>query len=147
MITASTLLGYVWHTCIWGVSPILLCRSFQALSGWMGSVTAQLFSGFSRDIRSGSSPGSGWATQGYLETCPKATPKLSWLFYLFIYVSPLFNHVGQLRTSSHLQLQPGQDKAKQCDKNNNTELHINKCTEKSMYNVCKCRRLGREGNK
>ena len=24
------------HTCIWGVSPILLCRSSQALSGWMG---------------------------------------------------------------------------------------------------------------
>ena len=27
-----------WHTCIWGVSPILLCRSSQALSGWMGSL-------------------------------------------------------------------------------------------------------------
>jgi hypothetical protein len=25
---------------------------------------------------------------------------------------------------SHLQLQPGQDKAKQYDKNNNTELHM-----------------------
>ena len=22
-----------WHTCIWGVSPILLCRSSQAMSG------------------------------------------------------------------------------------------------------------------
>ena len=33
-----------WHTCIWGVSPILLCRSSQALSGWMGSVAAQLLS-------------------------------------------------------------------------------------------------------
>jgi hypothetical protein len=31
--------------------------------------------------------------------------------------SPLFNQVGQLRTSSHLQLRPGQDKAKQCDNN------------------------------
>ena len=29
-----------------------------------------------------------------------------------IYISPLFNQVGQLRTSSHLQMQPGQDKAK-----------------------------------
>ena len=29
-----------WHTCIWRVSPILLCRSSQALSGWMGSVAA-----------------------------------------------------------------------------------------------------------
>ena len=48
-----------WHTCIWGVSPILLCRSSQALSGWMGSVAAQLFSGLSRD-QLGSSLGSGW---------------------------------------------------------------------------------------
>lgn len=33
-----------WHICIWGVSPILLCRFSQALSGWIGSVAAQLFS-------------------------------------------------------------------------------------------------------
>ena len=39
-------------------------------------------------------------------------------------MSPLFNQVGELRTSSHLQLQPGQDKAKQCDRNNNPELHM-----------------------
>jgi hypothetical protein len=32
-------------------------------------------------------------------------------FHLFIYFSPLFNQVGELRTSSHLQLRPGQDKA------------------------------------
>ena len=31
------------------VSPIFLCRSSQALSGWMGSVAAQLSSGLSRD--------------------------------------------------------------------------------------------------
>ena len=31
------------------------------LSGWMGSVDAQLFSGFSRDVRSGISQNSGWA--------------------------------------------------------------------------------------
>ena len=37
--------------------------------------------------------------------------------------TPLFNQVGQLRTSCHLQLRPGQDKAKQCDTYNNTELH------------------------
>ena len=41
--------------------------------------------------------------------------------FFFVFISPLFNQVGQLRTSSHLQLRPGQDKAKQCDKNNNTE--------------------------
>ena len=46
-----------WHTCIWGISRIPLCRSFQALSGWMGSITAQLISGLSRDVRLGSSPG------------------------------------------------------------------------------------------
>ena len=37
-----------WHTCIWAVSPIPLCRSSQALSGWMWSVAAQLFSGLQR---------------------------------------------------------------------------------------------------
>ena len=26
-----------WHTCIWGVSPILLCRRSQALSSWIYS--------------------------------------------------------------------------------------------------------------
>jgi hypothetical protein len=35
----------------------------------------------------------------------------------------LFNQVSLLRTSSHLQLRPAQDKAKWCDKDN-TELHI-----------------------
>ena len=35
------------------------------LSGWMGSVAAQLFSGPSRDVRLGSSPGSGWATRTF----------------------------------------------------------------------------------
>ena len=68
-----------WHTCIWGVSPILLFRSPQDFSGWMGSIAAQLFSGLSRDVQSGSSPGSGWATQGHSETCPEATPVLCWL--------------------------------------------------------------------
>uniref|UniRef100_A0A4W5RPH0 WD repeat domain 75 n=1 Tax=Hucho hucho TaxID=62062 RepID=A0A4W5RPH0_9TELE len=55
------------------------CRSSQALSGWMGNVTAQLFSGLSRDVRSGSSPGSGCTTQGHSETCPEANPAFSWL--------------------------------------------------------------------
>jgi hypothetical protein len=52
---------------------------------------------------------------------------------IFIYfISPLFNQVGQLRTSSHLQLRPGQDKAKQCDKNNNTELHMEETNLQSI---------------
>jgi hypothetical protein len=67
-----------WDTCIWGVSPILLYISSQALSGWMGSVAAQLFSGLSRDVRSCSSAGSGWATQIHSETCPEASPALFW---------------------------------------------------------------------
>ena len=57
-----------WHTCIWVLSPIIHCRSSQTLSGWMGIVAAQIFSGFSRDVRLGSSPGFGWATQGHSET-------------------------------------------------------------------------------
>jgi hypothetical protein len=40
------------------------------------------------------------------------------------FILSLFNQVGQLRTSSHLQLRPGEDKAEQCDTNNNTELHM-----------------------
>ena len=37
-----------WHTCIWEVSPIPLCRSSQALSGWMGSVAAEMFRSLQR---------------------------------------------------------------------------------------------------
>ena len=44
VITALCILGYdAWHTSIWGVSPILLSRSSQALSGWMGSLSLSLF--------------------------------------------------------------------------------------------------------
>ena len=51
------------------------------------------------------------------------------IFLHIVFISPLFNQVGQLRTSSDLQLRPGQDKAKQCDTNNNTVTHgINKHT-------------------
>ena len=41
----------VLHTWIWGFSDILLCRSSQVLSGWMGSVGGQPFLGLSRDVR------------------------------------------------------------------------------------------------
>ena len=44
-----------------GSFPIFLCRYTLALSGWMGRVATQLFSCLSKDIVSGSSPGSGWA--------------------------------------------------------------------------------------
>uniref|UniRef100_A0A4W5RH46 WD repeat domain 75 n=1 Tax=Hucho hucho TaxID=62062 RepID=A0A4W5RH46_9TELE len=65
--------------CAMFVRSLLVSRSSQALSGWMGNVTAQLFSGLSRDVRSGSSPGSGCTTQGHSETCPEANPAFSWL--------------------------------------------------------------------
>ena len=42
---------------------------------------------------------------------------------IFLYLF-LFHQVGKLRTSYHLQLQPGQDKAKKFDTYNNTELHM-----------------------
>jgi hypothetical protein len=37
VITALSLFGMLlqaWHTCVWGVSPTLLYRFSQALSGW-----------------------------------------------------------------------------------------------------------------
>jgi hypothetical protein len=43
--------------------------------------------------------------------------------FIPFFISPLFNQVGKLRTSSHLQLRPGQDKAKQFD-TYNTDLHM-----------------------
>jgi hypothetical protein len=39
-----------FDTPVFGEFDILLCRSSQSLSGWMGSVAAQLFSGLSRDV-------------------------------------------------------------------------------------------------
>jgi hypothetical protein len=63
------------------------------------------------------------------------------LFY-FLFFSPLFNHVGQLRTTFHLQLRPGQDKAKQCGKKQQhrvthgiNQRTVNKTIEKSIYSV------------
>jgi hypothetical protein len=61
----------------------------------------------------------------YFSLCLASSTVLLFLrldFYLFI--SPVFNQVGKLRTSSHLQLWPGQDKAKQFDTYNDTELHL-----------------------
>ncbi len=64
------------HTWIGGFSAILLCISSQARSGWMGTVGRQPFSGLSRDVRWGSSQGSGWATLGHSQSCPLATTVL-----------------------------------------------------------------------
>ena len=47
-----------------------------------------------------------------------------YLFFILFFILPLFNQVGKLRTSSHLQLRPCQDKAKQFDRYNDTELHM-----------------------
>ena len=47
------------------------------------------------------------------------------LYFIYLFFnSPLFNQAGKLRRSSHLQLWLGQDKAKQVDTYNNTELHM-----------------------
>ena len=59
-----------------------------------------------------------------LSLSPTHLFKDSNLFYIFFFISPLFNQVGYLRTSSHLQLRPVQDKAKQFDTYNNRELHM-----------------------
>ena len=60
------------------------------------------------------------------------------IFVLF-FISPLFsNQVVQLRTSSHLQLRPGQDKAKQCDLNN-TELYKQTYSQKHNRKICTAR--------
>ncbi len=67
------------HTCIGGVSAILLCKSSQAQSYWMGTTSGQPFSGLSRNVRQGSSQGSGWATLGHSQSCPEAAPVLPWL--------------------------------------------------------------------
>ena len=57
---------WVWHyklgTPVFGGFLPFFSADPQAQSGWMGSVATQLFSGLSRDVWSGSSPGSGWAT-------------------------------------------------------------------------------------
>lgn len=60
-----------WHTCYWAVSHIFVCRTCQTPSGWMGSVGPQPFSVFFRDIKSGSSLGSGWATKDIHRVVPK----------------------------------------------------------------------------
>ena len=73
-ITASSLLRYNTTSLahqFWGVSPSVRCRSSHALSVRMGSVAAQLFSGLSRDVRSGSSPGSGWPLKDIQILFPK----------------------------------------------------------------------------
>lgn len=68
-----------WHTYFWPVTPIPLCSTSQAPSGWMGSVGAQPFSDLSRDVQLDSGLGSGWATQGHSPSCSEATPLISWL--------------------------------------------------------------------
>ena len=82
-ITASSGLGYdassLAHLYLGSFSH----SSLQILSSSVRldeNFAAQLFSGLSRDVRSCSSPGSGWATQGHSKTCPEVTPAWSWLW-------------------------------------------------------------------
>ena len=79
------------------VSPILLCWTSQAPSGRMGSVGGQPFSDLSRDVPSGSSLGSGWATQGYSQCCPEATPLLSCVLGVVVLLEA-FNLRSSLRS-------------------------------------------------
>ena len=61
-ITALRLLGYDVQALHNGSS--------QALSGWMGTIVGQPFSGLSRDVQLDSSQGFSWATQGHSQSCP-----------------------------------------------------------------------------
>ena len=36
-------------------------------------------------------------------------PEAAFIYFIYLFILPLFNQVGKLRTSSHLQLRPGQD--------------------------------------
>jgi hypothetical protein len=66
-----------WHTFeeflpFFSADTLKLCQI-----GW--GVSLHSYFWVSRDVRSVSSPGSGWATQRHSETCPEAIPALSWL--------------------------------------------------------------------
>lgn len=57
-ITASCLLRYdraCFTHLVWGIFAILLCRSYQALWGWMGNICGHPFSALSRDVQLDSS--------------------------------------------------------------------------------------------
>jgi hypothetical protein len=66
-------------TPLLGDFPIHLYRSSQALSGWMGCVAAQLFSGLCRDVQLVQVWALARLLQGHSETCPEVTPAFSWL--------------------------------------------------------------------
>ena len=65
-----------------------------------------------------------FAVYGQVGNIPCRRQKRHQEQHFYFFISPLFNQVGKLRTSAHLQLQPGQDKAKQFDTYNDTELHM-----------------------
>ena len=54
------------------------------------------------------------SVSGVTTICLMQRDTFIYIFYILFHVY-LINQVGQLRTSSHLQLRPGQDKAKQCE--------------------------------
>ena len=66
-----------WHTFLLEVPLVLLGRIVQAQPGLMGGVSAQPFSGLSKDALLGSGPESGWATPGLGQSFPKASPVFS----------------------------------------------------------------------
>jgi hypothetical protein len=83
------------HTCIWVVSPILLCRSSQDLSGWMGSVAAQLFAEMFNQVQVRA-----LATQGHSETCPK---QLLWCLGCVLRVIVLFEGEPSLQSEAPIR--------------------------------------------
>ena len=82
--------------------------------------------------RSASPPITRFKTKNKHENCLHVGRHCFHFSLPFLFISPLFNQVGQLRTSSHLQLWPVQDEAKQCDTNNRVTHGINKHT---VYNT------------
>ena len=75
-ITASSLLGCDATSLAHLYLGMFSCSSLHILSSSV-RLAAQLFSGLSIDVRSGSSPGPSWATQGHSETCPEASVVLA----------------------------------------------------------------------
>ena len=113
-ITAWSLLGYdatsLSHLYLECFSHFL-CRSSQALSGWIGSNAVQLFSGLSRDVRSGSQLDSGWATRTFRDlsrshSCVVFAVCLGSLSCWKVNISPSLRSLSRFSSRSYLYFAP-----------------------------------------
>ena len=79
-VTALSHFGYdkLCTPGFWDFFYAILCRSSQALPGWMRTVSGQPFSGISRDDQLGSSKGYGSATKGYSQSDRITVNLTSW---------------------------------------------------------------------